>query len=100
MNKVRITPTELIVNWITVLDDTTDLSGVPDGVYPFDSPPDQWAVVIGEQAVNWAADWGKAWEMYSEALRTHREHALHCPADLAHPLDREADDYGLPEVTL
>lgn len=99
-----VTLSEQIVNWIVIIDDTTDLTGIPDGIYPFADLTDQWVVIINEQAVNWAETWGKAFEQYAEALRVKREHAQHCPADIpfdggefifASSADLWPDDYAI-----
>lgn len=101
--------TQDIVNWIIVIDDTTDLTGIPDGIYPFADLTDQWVVIINEQAVNWAETWGDAFGQYAEALRVKREHAQHCPLDIpfdddelifASAADLWPDDYSLDAVRL
>lgn len=101
-----------------VADDTTDYTQLKDDIYPFNGEPDdQWVVVIGGQAVNWAADYGTACIQYREALRVAKEHAQagNIPFDgyvpdeplaydgdellFASSADMFPDDYGLePEL--
>lgn len=72
---------ESIVKWAICIDPTTDLTGIPDGIYPFNGLTDQWAVVIGEQAVNWAPDYGRACIAHIEAMWVKREHVTRNPAN-------------------
>lgn len=88
-----------IIKWITVIDPTTDLQGVPDGVYPFNGLSDKWAIVDNERQIGWTRDYGDICLIHAEVLRVKREHAQRCPQDVI-PFSREADDYGLQEPTL
>jgi hypothetical protein len=110
-----ITETEKITRWLVAIDASTDLTGQPDNVYPFNGVEDQWAVVISETQIAWAAEYSTACMIYISALQTQREHqrfaipegdAERCPADSI-PFDGEpityesdADDYAVPQVTL
>ena len=88
-----ITETEQITKWIIAIDRHTDLTGQPDNVYPFaGGAEDQWAVVMNEKQIAWAAEYSTACMIYVTALQTAREHAEHCPQD--------ADDYALEGVRL
>lgn len=87
-----LTQSEKITKWVVAIDKATDLTGQPDNVYPFAGLEDQWAVVIGEKQIAWAAEYGTACMIFVTALQTRSEHARRCPQD--------ADDYGLPEPTL
>lgn len=92
MTAVILTLTEQITKWVLPIGPSTDLTGQPDNVYPFAGVEDQWAVVMNEKQIAWAAEYGTACMIYVTALQTHREHAERCPQD--------ADDYGLSEPTL
>lgn len=83
MSTEILTLQEQIVKWAVVIDPTTDLTSVPDDIYPFNGLPkgcealiggDQWVIVIDEQQVAWAGQYGVACLMYAEALRIRREH--------------------------
>lgn len=75
MSNNIIEQVEAIVKWQVVIDPTTDLAGIPDDIYPFaDLGGDQWVIVIDEQQVAWASQYGVACLMYAEALRIRREH--------------------------
>ena len=103
---IILTQHEQITKWVLPIDATTDLTGQPDNVYPFNGAPDQWAVVMDERQIAWAAEYGTACIIFIIALQTKREHAQRCPADTI-PFDGQApataewaDDYGLSEATL
>lgn len=81
MSANSIIEIENIVKWITVIDDTTDLQGIPDGVYPYNGLVDQWAVVVDERAVNWSCTYGVICLMHAEIMRTQREHVTRNPAN-------------------
>jgi hypothetical protein len=82
VNTNIINPIEAIVKWAVVIDPTTDLTGVPDGVYPFSGlNGDQWAVVVGERQVRWARDYGVICLMFAEVKRIEREHLERNPAN-------------------
>lgn len=106
MNTDILTHTENIIKWVVVIDPTTDLTGIPDGIYPFNGLIDQWAVVIGEMQVNWSSQYGVACLMYAEALRVNREHVQRCPGDIPYDgialraYDNGDFDNGLSEPTL
>lgn len=76
-----IEQTEQIVKWATPIDDATDLTGIPDNVYPFNGIDDKWAVVINEVQVGWSPAYGAACIQYIEALRVKREHVTRNPAN-------------------
>lgn len=107
MSTVIIEPKEQITKWLVAIDRYTDMSGQPDNVYPFaGGVEDQWAIVMNETQIAWAAEYGTACMIYVSALQTRREHAERCPADMI-PFDGispaiadEADDYSLDGVTL
>lgn len=100
-----INSVEHIVKWQVVIDATTDLTGIPDGIYPYNGlGTDQWAVVVNETQIAWGRDYGAVCVVYAEALQTRREHAERCPSDIPFmgepvPYQSEADDYAV-EVTL
>lgn len=103
-----LTQHEQITKWLLPIDATTDLSGQPDNVYPFaGGVEDQWAIVMNETQIAWAAEYGTACMIYVSALQTRREHAERCPADSI-PFDGLApegeddgnDDTGLSEATI
>lgn len=101
-----ISETEQITKWHVAINRTTDLTGQPDNVYPFaGGVEDQWAVVMGEKQIAWAAEYGTACMIYVSALQTRREHAERCPNDIPFmgepvPYQGEADDYAIEAVTL
>lgn len=77
-----ISTQENIVKWITPIDPTTDLTDIPDGVYPFNYiGEDKWAVVIGGAVVNWSCTYGAACLMHIDAMRVKREHVQRNPAN-------------------
>lgn len=96
-----LTETQKITKWVVAIDSTTDLTGQPDNVYPFaGGVEDQWAIVIGEKQIAWAAEYGTACMIYVSALQTRREHAQRCPGDIpfdgvAPTTNSEADDYAI-----
>lgn len=107
MNTEILTQNEQITKWHVAIDRTTDLSGQPDNVYPFAGQEDQWAVVIGEKQIAWAAEYRTACMIYVSALQVKRAHAQRCPADsipfdgmVPEVEDDGNDDTGLSEVTL
>ena len=103
-----ITETEQITKWVVAIDRHTDLTGQPDNVYPFNSNggTDQWAVVMNEKQIAWAAEYGMACVIYIAAIQTQREHAERCPQDsipfdgIAPASDSDDDDYAIEAVTL
>lgn len=101
-----ITLQEQIVKWTIVIDPATCLEGVPDGVYPFSGlNGDQWAVVVDEQQVRWARDYGAICLLYAEVTRVKREHAQRRPGDIPFmgepvPYESTADDYAIEAVRL
>jgi len=106
VNTNIVTQHEQITKWVIAIDPTTDLTDQPDNVYPYAGAEDQWAVVMNETQIAWAAEYGTACMIYVTALQTRREHAQRCPADTI-PFDGQApaaeewaDDYGLDGVTL
>ena len=106
MNTNIVTQHEQITKWVVAIDATTDLTGQPDNVYPFAGVEDQWAVVMNERQIAWAAEYSTACMIFITALQTRREHVQRCPADSI-PFDGEpvvyesdADDYALEAVTL
>lgn len=76
-----LTQFEQIVKWVVPIDDTTDLTGIPDGVYPYNGLVDQWAVVVDERAVNWSCTYGVICLMHAEIMRVKREHVGRNPAN-------------------
>lgn len=107
MNTEIVTQNEQITKWDLPINRTTDLTGQPDNVYPFAGVEDQWAVVVGETQIAWAAEYGTACMIYVSALQTRREHAERCPSDsipfdgiVPEVEDDGNDDTGLNEVTL
>lgn len=95
MNRIAQDLKESKPDYLFVINDETDLTGLPDDIYPFAGHPDQWVVIIDEVAVNWAQDWGVAVLMWIDALRVKREHAQRCPADIPfvdEPLGYSEDD--------
>jgi hypothetical protein len=106
VNTSIVTQHEQITKWLVAIDATTDLTGQPDNVYPFNGVEDQWAVVMNGTQIAWTAEYGTACMIYVTALQTRREHAERCPADSipfsGEPVvyDSDADDYAIPAVTL
>ena len=94
MNTAILTQKEQIVKWVVAIDATTDLTGVPDGAYPFNGLTDQWAVVIGEQAVNWSSTYGAACLMHIEAMRVNREHVTRNPSTLRQAQDETSSGHS------
>lgn len=76
-----IEQTEQIVKWATPIDDATDLTDIPDGVYPYNGLVDQWVLVMAETAVNWSCTYGAICLMHIEAMRVKREHVTRNPAN-------------------
>lgn len=76
MSTVSLTQnaTPVKIDFLFVATDETDVSQLPDDIYPFDGGEDRWAVVMNGQMVNWASEWGKACSLYVLALRVNREH--------------------------
>lgn len=98
MSILTQTPVQVNAPTWAVLNDESDLTSVPDGVYEFDDPCDRFVVVLGGQAVNWATHQGTAFTQYTEALRVRREHYSRGNSWGGEPVtyESEADDYGLP----
>lgn len=94
-----------IIKWITSIDLTTNLKGIPDGIYPFDYlGTDKWTIVIGERQIAWGRDYGIICAIYAEALRVKREHAERCPTDAAIPeawynVHNGVDDFSVDRKT-
>lgn len=81
MNTNIINPVEQIVKWQVVIDATTDLKGIPDGIYPYNGLVDQWVLVMAEQAVNWSCTYGAICLMEIEAMRVQKKHVTRNPAN-------------------
>lgn len=79
-----------------IVNDETDASKLPDGVYDFDDPVDRYVVVIGGQYHSWALVQCTAHWQYTEALRVNGEHGRRCPEDI--PFQGEPCPYNDDET--
>lgn len=89
-----------------VLTDETDLSTLPDGIYPLDSSVEWWIVISDGKYVAKAREWGVAALQVIALEKLNREH-VECDELVdgdelvfASGIEWPGDDYGLSEAAL